>query len=72
MRCLVRDANRVRTRSWSEHVAIVEGDVFDASSVKRSLAEIDYAYYLIHSLGSGSDFADQDRQAARIFSKSVA
>ena len=53
---LVRNAARVRSRSWAERVEIVEGDALDREALSRALAGVDCAYYLIHSMGSGAGF----------------
>jgi uncharacterized protein YbjT (DUF2867 family) len=44
-----------------------EGDVLEAGSFERALADVDAAYYLIHSMGTGGDFAERDRRGARNF-----
>jgi len=46
---------------------IVPGDVTKPETLTQALAGIHTAYYLIHSMGSGQDFEDQDRLAARNF-----
>ncbi|MBX0298186.1 NAD(P)H-binding protein [Haloarcula nitratireducens] len=46
---------------------VYEGDVLDAGSFEQALTDVDAAYYLIHSMGSGDDFAEKDRRAARNF-----
>jgi uncharacterized protein YbjT (DUF2867 family) len=50
---------------------ICEGDVLDASSLRSTGEGVDVAYYLIHAMGRGgqSDFAEQERRAARNFAK---
>jgi uncharacterized protein YbjT (DUF2867 family) len=45
----------------------VEGDVLRVESLAKALEGIDTAYYLIHSMGSVSDFEQQDRQGAENF-----
>lgn len=45
----------------------MRGDVTDAGSVAEALRGIDVAYYLVHALGTGRDFEETDRKAARIF-----
>ena len=64
---LVRNAARVRSRSWAERVEIVEGDALDREALSRALAGVDCAYYLIHSMGSGAGFHELDVEAARLF-----
>lgn len=50
---------------------IVEGDALDPASLDRALDGISSAYYLIHSMGSGEDFAARDREAARAFGQAA-
>jgi uncharacterized protein YbjT (DUF2867 family) len=71
VRCLVRD------RRKAEHLAdagfeLHEGDVLDPDSLGGAGEGVDIAYYLIHSMGRGSnggDFAERERQAARAFAR---
>ncbi|MGF1655418.1 MAG: SDR family oxidoreductase [Verrucomicrobiales bacterium] len=67
VRVLVRDSRRVAGRSWAEQVEICEGDVHDVASLHRACAEVEVAYYLVHSLNTGTNYAGLDRQAAHNF-----
>lgn len=51
----------------SDEARIVEGNVLDPETYQEALAGVDAAYYLIHSMGSGTDFAERDRRAAHNF-----
>ena len=44
-----------------------KGDVLSGQGLPEALAGVDVAYYLVHSMGSGGDFAAKDRQAAANF-----
>ena len=72
VRCFVRDARRLRAQPWGAEVEVAEGDALEYETVEPALADVDVAYYLIHSLGSGSDFAERDRTAARNFQTAAA
>ena len=48
-------------------VSVVEGDLLEPASLEGAFANIDVAYYLVHSLDTGRAFAERDRQAARHF-----
>jgi len=61
---LVRDPRRAVQRPWSERVTVRAGDLLDAPSLAGAFDGIDTAYYLVHSMYSGSDFAARDREAA--------
>lgn len=72
IRCLVRDAVRLRDRPWADQVEIVEGDALNAETLPPAMEGIDVAYYLIHSLGAGEDeFVDRDRRAANNFGRAA-
>ena len=65
VRCLVRDADRLASRPWSDRVEVVEGDALDRDSLSGAFDGCDAAYYLIHSMGSREEgFEDRDRNAA--------
>lgn len=66
VRCLAREPRYVEPRA-AEGSEVVAGDVFDPPSLARALAGVDAAYYLVHSMGAGDDFAQRDREAARNF-----
>jgi uncharacterized protein YbjT (DUF2867 family) len=67
VRVMVRDPSRLAGRPWLDRVEVVVGDVLAPATLGPALAGIDVAYYMIHSLGGGSDFRDRDRVAAAAF-----
>ncbi|MDA0745699.1 MAG: SDR family oxidoreductase [bacterium] len=67
VRCLVRDAGRLRGRSWSEAVEVVEGDVLRPETLPAAMVGVDSAYYMIHGMKDTADFHDRDLTAARNF-----
>jgi len=50
-----------------QHAETVEGSTFDQAALKRAVDGIDVAYYLIHSMGTKGDFAENDRKSATNF-----
>ena len=50
----------------------VAGDVLQPESLVPALRDVEVAYYLIHSMGTGSDYAARDREAARNFAAACA
>lgn len=66
VRCLARRETGLALQVGAT-TEVVHGDVLKAESLAPVLAEVESAYYLIHSMGSGSDFEEQDRVAARNF-----
>src|ERR1700760_1141347 len=67
VRCMARDPGKLADRPWSDDVETAQADVTDAAAVRAALDGCDVAYYLIHSLGTGTSFEQRDRDAARTF-----
>jgi len=70
VRCLVRQPARLGATAATTDV--VQGDCLDAASLDRALAGVHAAYYLVHSMAAGADFADTDRRAADTFGQAAA
>ncbi len=68
--CLARRPEALAGRV-AKSTEIAQGDALDEASVARACRGIRTAYYLIHSMGSGEDFAARDREAARIFGRAA-
>ena len=71
VRCMARDPGKLGDRPWTGDVEIAAADVTDAGAVGRALQDVDVAYYLIHSLGTGASFEQRDRDAARLFGQAA-
>jgi uncharacterized protein YbjT (DUF2867 family) len=54
-----------------DQVEIVSGDAQDVAAVNEALADVDVAYYLMHSLMSGTDFHNIELNMARTFSRAA-
>jgi lipocalin/uncharacterized protein YbjT (DUF2867 family)/ligand-binding SRPBCC domain-containing protein len=70
VRCLARQPSRVAPSRVT--TAVVAGDCLDEASLDRAMAGVDQAYYLVHSMASGSDFAALDQRAASNFGRAAA
>lgn len=70
VRCLVRDRTKARDLEV-EGAEIHEGDVLERDTLAGMGNGIDVAYYLVHSMGRGSDgdFTARDRKAAKNFAR---
>jgi len=64
VRALVRDPTGYDA---APGVDVASGDLLEPGSFATALEGIDAAYYLVHSMRAGSDYAERDRQAARNF-----
>ena len=50
---------------------VFRGDVLEPSTLEPALSGVEVAYYLIHSIISGENFAERDMAAARNFGEAV-
>src|ERR1700728_2895189 len=71
VRCMARDPGKLGDRPWSGDVEVTAADALDPDAVRRAVADVDVAYYLIHSLGTGASFEQRDRDAARVFAEAA-
>ncbi|MCC2319476.1 SDR family oxidoreductase [Cellulomonas chengniuliangii] len=71
VRALARHPERLRGRPWFDDVDVVTADASDPDQLRDALRDVDIAYYLIHSLGSGRQFEQRDRRTALVFAQSA-
>ncbi len=66
VRAAARSPRKLAGRPWANHpnLAIVPADVTDRASLVAGMQGCRAAYYLVHSMGLGGDFAKADREAA--------
>jgi uncharacterized protein YbjT (DUF2867 family) len=67
VRCMTRRPARLQDLPWAGEAEFAEADALDPDAVRRALAGMEVAYYLIHAIGGVRDFAEADRRAARTF-----
>lgn len=68
---VVRDRRRFPAAEYAaeeNRLHVVEADFLDAQSLTHLPRDLDAAYYLIHSMGSGAGFAEREERCARNFS----
>lgn len=71
VRVMARQARHLADREWFGDVEFVQADAEDPMSLANALRDVDVAYYLIHSMGAGSLFADLDRTTAENFANAA-
>ncbi|HEX6270962.1 MAG TPA: SDR family oxidoreductase [Anaerolineales bacterium] len=67
VRCLVRDPNRLRGRSWLGRVEVISGDALVPGTLTEAMRDVSVAYFLIHGKQGGQINANRDLQVARNF-----
>lgn len=68
----VRSPWKLRDVPWRDRVQVFEGDLADAEATRRPMAGAQVAYYLVHAMSAGRDFAAADDRAASVFAESAA
>jgi uncharacterized protein YbjT (DUF2867 family) len=63
----VRNADSLKDAPWRDKIDVRQGDVLRAATIPPAMMEVEAAYYLVHSMGGGSNFQEQDKLAARNF-----
>ncbi len=73
VRVLVRgNVTRLNGRQWKDQVEIALGDVLVPDTLTAAMQGVNFAYYLIHSMGGHSEFSVRDIQAAKNFAMAAA
>ncbi len=67
VRVTVRDAKKITGQSWANEVEIAVGNATNFDEMKSALTGIHTAFYLLHSIGVGSDFDELEARMARNF-----
>jgi uncharacterized protein YbjT (DUF2867 family) len=71
VRCLVRRPTNLQQQLLRPLVEYVPGDVLRPETLPAAMEGVATVYYLIHSMGSGKDFEEQDLVAARQCAKAA-
>jgi uncharacterized protein YbjT (DUF2867 family) len=71
LRASARNREVLDGRGW-KGPELVEADALKPGSLAAALDDVDVAYYLVHSMAAGRDFARLDREAAANFSRAAA
>ena len=66
VRAAARRVDALQARGW-DGIECVRADALDPKSLREALQDVDVAYYLVHSMASGGNFSEIDRQAAANF-----
>lgn len=70
----VRNPRKLAARPWGAHpnLRVLAADVTDKASLAAAMRGCSVAFYLVHSMGAGGDFAQADRQAASNMAQAAA
>jgi uncharacterized protein YbjT (DUF2867 family) len=65
VRALARNPDKLHGTSWVERAEVACGDLNDPDSLESAFDGVDVVYYLVHSMGSSSDFVSAEERSAR-------
>jgi uncharacterized protein YbjT (DUF2867 family) len=65
VRALARNPDKLNDAPWREHVEVAKGDLGDPDSSTAAFQDVDVVYYLVHSMGTSSDFVSEEARAAK-------
>ncbi len=71
VRVFVRDPRRLEGRQWFEKVEIFTGDLMNTNDISSAVKDIDAAYFLVHAMNEGGDFAEREKLIAENFAWAV-
>jgi uncharacterized protein YbjT (DUF2867 family) len=71
VRAAARNRTVLEAQQW-EGVELVEADALKPDMLATALADVDIAYYLVHSMAAGKDFGRLDLEAADNFASAAA
>jgi uncharacterized protein YbjT (DUF2867 family) len=70
--CLVRDKRRFHENNdFSHKVTLLTGDLLQKETIGTFPADLDAAFYLVHSMAEASDFSDMEATSAQNFLNAV-
>jgi uncharacterized protein YbjT (DUF2867 family) len=67
VRVFARDTRRLEGRRWFEKVEVFSGDLENREEISRAAKDIDAAYFLVHAMNEGGDFAEREKSIAENF-----
>jgi uncharacterized protein YbjT (DUF2867 family) len=65
VRALARKPEKLRDAPWHDKAEVVRGDLSDPDSLVAAFDGVDVVYYLVHSMGTSSDFVREEERSAR-------
>lgn len=71
VRVFARDPRKFEGRTWYDKVEIFEGDLKDNRQIKSAMNGIDAAYFLVHAMTEGGDFAEKEKLFAKNFASAA-
>ncbi len=71
VRVLVRDPRRLQGNAWASRVEACAGDLRNPDDASRAVEGVEAAYFLVHAMYEGKDFAETEKQLAENFARAA-
>ena len=71
VRVNVRDKKKISGQIWANEVEVSVGNATNFEEMKRALDGVHTAFYLLHSIGVGTDFDELEAEMARNFANAA-
>lgn len=65
VRAMARNPDKLADVPWRADADVVRGDLADPDSLLAAFDGVDVVYYLVHSMGTSTDFAAEEARAAK-------
>ncbi|GAC1397482.1 MAG: hypothetical protein NVSMB60_07600 [Mycobacterium sp.] len=65
VRALARDPSKLDAVPWRSRAEAVRGDLADLDSLTSAFEGVNVVYYLVHSMGTSTDFVSEEARSAR-------
>ena len=69
VRVMVRDPRKISGQPWFSQVEVAQASAENPAELDKALAGIDTAFYLIHSINTGTNFDETEARIARNFAE---
>lgn len=64
VRAMARNPDKLADAPWRDDVEVVRGDLTEPESLTQAFGGADVVYYLVHSMGTSTDFVADERRSA--------
>lgn len=64
VRALARTPGKLDDAEWRDRIEVAKGDLGDADSLAAAFEGVDVVYYLVHSMGTSTDFEREEARSA--------
>lgn len=71
VKAFVRDPKRLSGKSWFDRVETFKGDLENRDEITEAMKDIDVAYFLVHAMYEGDDFAEREKRFALNFASAA-